>query len=497
MSVVEDGLKTGTKLFGDKYIIEKAIGQGGFGITYKAKANQVVQGSIGRMEVQIDVAIKEFFIKSECERNGTTVSVPTKKKLDFVDSYKKKFLKEATNISKLQHNNIVKVIDVFEENDTVYYVMQFIDGVSLEDKIRKEGPMSEQEAEAVINQLASALDYIHKRRLTHLDIKPANILIDKSGCLKLIDFGLSKHYDKSGNATSTGTSQGVSEGFSPVEQYSYGGVNEFSPQTDIYSVGATLAYLLTGNVPAKATEQVLPQLPDSISEKVRLAIYAAMQPRKNDRPKDIEEFLFFLKGVKKPKSNIGNTQPNREDESSTEIVSGYSSSRKTFSWQKIAIIAGVAAVVGVILAFSLGKSKSAKEEVVVVDSVAVVEKKEPIDSALNIRHKNSKGVVFTYTGEVRNEIPHGKGIGKYEAGTYTGEYEEGLRHGEGEFITSDGLNKFKGKFEKDLYSKGRLTLVSDGFYYEGTFKDGNMWNGVWYNKKGKVDAKVVNGVERR
>ena len=497
---IDDGLKSGTKLRGDKYIIEKAIGQGGFGITYKAKANEVVQGSIGKMEVQIDVAIKEFFLKNECERNSHdgSVSVPTKKKLDMVDSYKKKFLKEASNISKLQHNNIVKVIDVFEENETVYYVMQFIDGESLDDKVRKNGVMSEHEAVAYIEQLAAALDYIHKRRLTHLDIKPANILVDKAGCLKLIDFGLAKHYDKSGNATSTGTSQGVSEGFSPIEQYSYGGVSEFSPQSDIFSVGATLAYLLTGKVPAKATEQVLPELPESISETVRMAVFAAMQPRKNDRPKDIEEFMFFLKGFKKPNFNAGATRPTKYDADSTIRMPHPSSSKSGKTrWLVIAAVA----VVGFVVAFSWSSIDSDDEfyidtpvdsaEWVVEDSVVVVE------TVTDMKFKNSAGVEFVYTGDVIEGIPNGTGTGKYESGTFTGEYVDGLR-AEGEYVTQDGLNKFKGKFTNEAYSEGTLALVKDGFYYEGKFKNGKPWNGAWYHKKsGKLDAKVVNGVERK
>ena len=489
--MIEDGLKPGTKLHDGKYTIEKAIGQGGFGITYKAKANEVVQGSIGRMEVQIDVAIKEFFMKSECERNGSTVSVPTKKKLDMVDSYKKKFLKEATNISKLQHTNIVKVIDVFDENDTAYYVMQFIDGQALDDKIRTEGVMSEREAETVICQLASALDYIHKRSLTHLDVKPANMLIDKTGCLKLIDFGLAKHYDKSGSATSTGTSQGVSEGFSPIEQYSYGGVSEFSPQSDIYSVGATLAYLLTGKVPAKATEQVLPELPDTLSERVKAAIYAAMQPRKNDRPEDIPEFLAYLKGFKKPNFSGSSTRPVRHDDKVTVLVSKDDSSGNS-SLKRTIIIACAVAVVGFVAAFLLSNSNDDYDVPPVDTSAALEDEVVVVETVEDYKFKNSKGIEFLYTGELVNGKPNGKGIGKYEFGTFTGEYVDGIRQGEGEYVTHDGENKFRGTFANDSYTKGRLTF-EDGSYYEGTFKNEYFWNGGYYKKNGKADGKVVNG----
>lgn len=249
----EDGLRAGTLLQGGKYRIEKVLGQGGFGITYRAKMKLKAGGSIGSMTVESDVAIKEFFLKSECEReeNSNAVTIPSKKKAGFISDYRKKFIKKANNLAKLNHKHIVKVIDIFEENATAYFVMEHIAGESLDDVVYRQGAMSENDAVGVIEQLASAVDYVHSQRMMHLDIKPANILIEETGELKLIDFGLSKHYDAKGGQTSTGATQGVSEGYSPIEQYKSGGVSQFCPQTDIYSIGATLAFLLTGKVPPR------------------------------------------------------------------------------------------------------------------------------------------------------------------------------------------------------------------------------------------------------
>ena len=294
----EDSLQEGILLQRGKYKIIKTIGQGGFGITYKAKMKLEAQGAIGKMIVESDVAIKEFFIKSECEReeNSNAVTVPSKKKAGFIEDYRKKFVKEANNLSKLNHENIVKVIDIFEENNTAYFVMEYISGESLEAIVEKRGPMSETEAMQVVDQLAMAVDYIHRNSVSHFDIKPANILINELGCLKLVDFGLAKHYDSDGKQTSTGLVQGVSEGFSPVEQYEVGALNRFSPQSDIYSVGATIAYLLTGKVPLSPFKKQLPALPSSVGASLKQGVYAAMSLDIEDRPKSISEFMQMIGG---------------------------------------------------------------------------------------------------------------------------------------------------------------------------------------------------------
>lgn len=283
-------LKVGTLLQGDKYRIISMLGQGGFAITYLAE--QVMAGR--------KVCIKEFFPKDFYNRNDDTmgVSLGSLGSADMMDAYKHKFVKEAKIIARLDHPNITHIFDVFEENNTVYYVMDYIDGGTLLDRVKQHGPMSEHDALKYIRKVANALSYIHSINIAHLDIKPSNIMVRSDDDRPvLIDFGLSKKYDADGVQTSS-TPVGLSHGFAPIEQYEPGGVNAFSPQTDIYSLGATLYYLLTGVVPPRASVIICEGLSpiNGVSPRVFKAIEKAMEVRMHDRPKSIEEFVAMLEG---------------------------------------------------------------------------------------------------------------------------------------------------------------------------------------------------------
>lgn len=201
-------------------------------------------------------------------------------------------------IAGLDHQNIIRIHDVFEENGTAYYVMEYLSGGSLLDLQKSKVRLSESDALAYVRQAASALDYIHSLKINYLDIKPGNILLDGKGRAVLIDFGLSKRYDVEGNQTST-TPVGISHGYAPLEQYKTGGVGTFSPATDIYSLGATWYRLLTGQTPPDAdviNDEGFPSNPGYVSGKVWKAMEAAMQPRRKDRPQSIAEFLKILDG---------------------------------------------------------------------------------------------------------------------------------------------------------------------------------------------------------
>ena len=306
-------LPTNTLLQNGKYKIEKVLGQGGFGITYLAT------------QVMLDrkVCIKEFFFKEYCDRTptGSVISTTSSNK-EIVMRFLNKFIKEARTISRLDHSNIIRILDVFEENGTAYYVMEYIDGNSLEEKVNRQGALSENEAVEYVKQVGNALDYIHQQRINHLDVKPANIMIRKSDNKAiLIDFGVSKQYDEQGSQTST-TPVGISYGYAPMEQYMPGGVNTFSPQTDIYALGATLYYLLTANTPP-APHQILTNgliVPSHISTPLVKAIRQAMEQNKSKRPANISAFFFLLQ-INKIQINDGIKKLANSDNEETKVIS--------------------------------------------------------------------------------------------------------------------------------------------------------------------------------
>lgn len=319
-------LAANTELQNGKYRIIRVLGQGGFGITYLAE----------NTFFERKVAIKEFFPKDFCGRDNTShLTLGTQNNAETVEKLKARFLKEAKNIAKLYHDGIIKIHDIFEENNTAYYVMDYIEGENLNEMVKRNGPLTESKAIEYITKIGSALEYIHSRNMTHFDVKPANIVVRRSDDEPiLIDFGLSKQYDKSGDATST-MMQGVSHGYSPMELYNIGSIATFSPQTDIYSLAATLYYLVTGKVPPSAAE-VYDEgitLPSSVSSSTATAIRSAIVTR-SKRPSSIDAWLTMLfDGIAatanlnsntNTNSNINSSSP--EDES-TRIVHTFKTSK--------------------------------------------------------------------------------------------------------------------------------------------------------------------------
>ena len=273
-------LKENTELQSGKYRIIRVLGQGGFGITYLAE--NVFFNKI--------VAIKEFFPKSFCGRDNTShLTLGTTNNAETVEKLLNRFMKEAKNIAKLDHPGIVKIQDIFRENNTAYYVMDYIEGENLNELVKRNGPLSEEKAVEYIKKVGEALSYIHSKNMTHFDVKPANIMIRRSDDTPiLIDFGLSKQYDNSGDATST-MLNAVSQGYSPIELYNPGSLDTFSPQTDVYSLAATLLFLLTGKTPPSASDIASDglSLPDYIPNKMKESIEVAMNYKRRERPNDI------------------------------------------------------------------------------------------------------------------------------------------------------------------------------------------------------------------
>lgn len=287
------------------YTIDSTIGAGGFGITYKASSRV----TIGNIRTTAPFAIKEFFIAADCERtrlaSGDSTMRTSGPASTRVSAAKRDFISEARRLYDLAGNsrNIVSVNEVFEANGTAYYVMEYLDGPSLRDYIRSRGRLTEAETLDLMLPIVSAVSFLHSRKITHHDIKPANIVLayDDEGSAPrpvLIDFGQSRHYDEKGAVTCTVSAAGLSEGYAPIEQYA--GVAQFSPSTDVYALGATMLHCLSGQKPPRAVdmtpEYIDSVLPASTSPSVRAAIHRAMAFRADERTASASDFYGQLTG---------------------------------------------------------------------------------------------------------------------------------------------------------------------------------------------------------
>ena len=518
-------LPVGSTLMQGKYRIVAVLGQGGFGITYKGEHTML----------GTTVAIKEFFMKGACERDENSTHVTTSQSnSELASRFRTKFLKEAKTLAALKHPNIIRVFDVFEDNGTAYYVMDYIEGNNLSDIVEGKGRLSEPLALKYIRQVANALNYLHQKKLLHLDVKPANILLDKNtGNAILIDFGVSKQYDQDGQQTST-TPPAISKGYSPVEQYAQGSnVKTFSPATDIYSLAATLYKLVTGNTPPESNlllneDEQLPPYPSNVSETTRNAIAECLQTRKK-RPQSISEFLQLLDS--EPISNIDT--PEEED---TILKSQYKKSQEVLTTpiktkkdnlNTVFIIGAVIAFVVIIgLLFNkCGGSSSNDSSDEDLDSVVY----EPVDTTAVAWDDSTASYEDIYTDDTDNDVSYvspknqsndeiTKGSENYEGGSkFVGTFKNGVRL-KGTFTWADGDrfegdfkdgkmsngvyyyktgNKFSGSFDSNEERENGTFYWPDGDRFEGDFKNGKISNGVYYYKTGDKFSGSFDSNEKR
>ncbi|MBO7067919.1 MAG: protein kinase [Bacteroidaceae bacterium] len=484
--MLSQSLKEGSLLQEGKYRIERSLGQGGFGITYLA-----IQDILDRK-----VAIKEFFFRDYCERDGDTshVTLGTQSNKETVERFLGKFIKEARTISKLHHPAIISIYDIFRENGTAYYVMEYIEGESLGDMVKRRGALPQAEALSYIRSVGDALTYIHQRNINHLDVKPSNIMLRRmDNQIVLIDFGVAKQYDEQTKEGTTTTPVGISHGYSPAEQYKKNGVQTFSPQSDVYALAATLFKLLTGQTPPEATEIPDVGLPveelrqKGVSESVISAIENAMKPRRS-RTQSVAEFIANLDKVK--------DDTNDGDDDVTDVI-GFEEPKPAPTpkpkptpipkpqpaptpkpksgnlWIYAAVIVGL--VLGVLLWQKPWEHNTGEQhEEKVITEVSNKSLRIPLGQC-------------TYTGEVDSlGVPHGEGEARFTDGrTYKGTFVHGVAEGEKSLFVYENGDTYEGSFRKNGFNMGRYTIKEDGSYFIGTFKDGNPNQGSWYDKSGK------------
>lgn len=299
-------LQVGTILHGT-YKIESYLASGGFGNTYLAK----------NIEFDETYAIKEFFVKGVCQRDGnsTTISVSNAENTNSFEQQREKFKKEARRLCSLSNPHIVKVYDLFEENGTAYYVMDYVDGENLSTRLKRTNvPLAESEVRNYLNQILDGLEAIHNKGMFHLDIKPANIMVDSHDVVKLIDFGASKHQSTVGGATmSTGIS--YTNGYAPSELMAQS-YDKFGPWTDFYALGATMYKLLTNQDPPSVsalsedeTEDKHLALPmPNVSGEMKKLVAWMMQVNRLKRPKNVGEIRRILQQSSVATSNNEETK---------------------------------------------------------------------------------------------------------------------------------------------------------------------------------------------
>lgn len=276
-------LQSKTTLAGGKYKIIKSLGEGGFAITYKALNTQT----------NTIVAIKERFPEKTGSRQGQEVLWGLKggdqRRQEAVDQFRF----EAEILKQCNHQSIVKYYDFFEENNTCYIVMEFIEGKSLDEIVRNNGVLNEQQTRKYFLQLAEALKEFHSQKINHRgidytgilhrDIKPENIMIDhQQDRAILIDFGIARGFDE--NVTKTNTVM-LSYPYAPIEQYIPSAKRTAS--ADLYSLCASMYYVITGQIPPPAQERT-----HSLQQKKVDALEAPSQLKINISP-ELEEIILI------------------------------------------------------------------------------------------------------------------------------------------------------------------------------------------------------------
>ena len=395
-------LPHGYELQGEQnmYVIDHSLGQGAFGITYLAKCRTKFSGQMGTGTAWTWVCVKEFFIKDMNSRDEQTGSLRDASDNSLVSRYYRAFLREARNLSRMQHPNIVNVFEVIVANNTAYIVMEYKDGGSLDEYIASKGRLSEDEALRLFEPICDAMNFMHAQHMLHLDLKPKNVMLDEEGTPFLIDFGLSKQFTADGKPDTT-TSIGLgTPGYAPLEQGKRLDKDMFHAELDVYALGGTLYKMLTGVTPPEATEvsesvldgtDLIRQnlLAAGISVGTAPVVSKAMHPSSRKRYQNVAELMAALKSsvVNTENDLPGNVIAQKaETETKDETVlddgeKDHSNNEKSqrlpklhsrpFPKWPISVFAGVTALVIIVLSFRNHGKKETNQDVMKYGSLEV------------------------------------------------------------------------------------------------------------------------------
>ena len=515
------------------YKITSVLGQGSFGITYRAKVE--MRGALGTLDSNMYVAIKEFFMKEVNGRDNTSVTSGSTSRDGLFEYYREKFEREARNLSTLQHKNIVRVLESFQANGTVYYAMEYISGQSLDSVIIKAPHHCLDAATALgyTQQLGSALSFMHGKGMLHLDVKPANAMVKDDGTVVLIDFGLSKQYAANGEPESSTKVGAGTPGYAPLEQASYREGKGFPTMMDVYALGGTLYKMLTGQRPPEASEILNDGFPigemkqHGVPPQVAACVRKAMAPLKKDRYKTIDQLLNALAqcslhggsydelneattiaevdviGVVKPQPTAQpkvTPQPKPQVTPQPKVVPVPSSpiDEEEKKSNKSKMVIGAVVAVAAIIAFNAvprgGKTTGGKT---VPDTIEAIETHEITDTIPFMCADYTNG---WWMGTVnKDNQPAGKGVfyfrddDKDGRSVYRGCIYRGAREDMGKAtLTYKNGNYYEGTFSNNSFDKGTLWIFTDSLVYVGTFLNNDFYKGTLYRIIGdrKMGEKV-------
>lgn len=512
-------LNPGTRITGkEEYTIVSVLGRGGYGITYLAQSTIYV----GNIPHKVNFAIKEFYMSSCCTRrsDGSVVMIPGAEQ--DMESCKKDFRIEAEHLMAMnKYQGIVPVNEIIEANDTIYYVMQHLGNQTLLQFINERGgKLDEDLAIRLVQSIGHAIEALHREKMTHLDIKPENVMmVQEETQIRpvLIDFGLSRHYNFMGKVTKKVSAFGVSDGYSPMEQYA--GIEEFAPTADVYALAATLFRMLTGHVPARATQvssDYLKRELEGLTSPQRIyAIIQAMRKSADHRTPTVAEFLAGLNYSKQggATGSSGSQDTYSVGVGGTEtVIIGQGGNGKTgtpFDTRKLLYALGVAALVALVV-FVVGQIMGMKSETETVKPpvAGVVPENQPVDSppphpdtvriAKPIEVPESKPQQTQTTAtegstQTRREVTtvdppkpqQTSGTVDLGYGTWVGAVKNGKPNGKGTLTyTSDHRVDSRDETE---------TMAAAGDKAEGMMYGGHWSSVTLYSASGSVKASLIPG----
>ncbi|BAU13204.1 serine/threonine protein kinase [Leptolyngbya sp. NIES-3755] len=513
-------LPPGTLLNYGKYEIIRVLGQGGFGITYEAK----------HLGLGGSVAIKEFYAQEYAQREHTTGQIVA---ITSADSYQRalqRFIREGRILEGIDHPNIVRVRDLFEERSTAYLVMDFIKGQTLREELEQlpNHRLRSAQIGVIIEALVSALETVHQNNIYHLDIKPENILITDHRQVKLIDFGAARQ------GFSSRTTRAYSPAYAAPEVIAG---NDISGASDLFELGMVLYEMLVGEPAPTATQRLVSIAVenqdlikfDPLEQPWKALLEDALHLRIEQRSHSVQSWWNRAQNYWHEQQKIDQQKPtikappaptiveSRVDRKPTEPIS------PTAKWTAAIVSVGIVSAIGYLNFAPQSEHETATTPAPKASEVAQV---EPTTIPCNVDAKPrsltqppvliikdaKNGRNFEFYGKVDSQKRlQGEGTVIYSSGSrYDGNFLNGERQGCGQHnFAADHptLKSYVGQFQGDRFNGLGILSFKNGNQYIGEFRkghcegrgvfilsDGTRKPGIWTNDESEGNPSCSTGV---